>query len=65
MKNTESHFGLENHDGQITADEGDTYLPKYHDMNVGEFEMLVYDIENWREEKLSAEEIEDLKAILS
>jgi len=65
MKNTESYFGLENHNGRITADAGKTYLPLYSEMTINEFDDLVSDIEIWREEELSESDIEDLKEILS
>jgi len=65
MFNDESHFGLENHDGRITADGGKTFLKTYSLMTASEFYELVRDIENWRDENLSLDELNDLEEILS
>jgi len=64
MRHTETYFGLENHNGKITADNGKTYLPKYQEMSITKFEELVADIEDWLEKELTEEEVEDLKEIL-
>jgi len=64
MKHTETHFGLENHSGKITADNGETYLKPFQEMSVEDFEGLVVDIEHWKEASLNSDEIQDLKEIL-
>lgn len=65
MRNTESFFGLENHDGRITPDAGKTYLKPYSSMTATEFYDLVAHIEKWRDENLSTEELDDLEKILA
>lgn len=61
---TETDFGLENHNGRITADGGKTYLLKYDNMSNKEFEALVTDIEFWLETELSQQDRHDLINVL-
>ena len=64
MKKTETYFGLENHDGQITADEGRSYCPKLAEMTCDDVNDLILDIENWLEKTLTDNDLQDLKEIL-
>ena len=64
MTHTESHFGLENIDGKISADGGKTFLPKFGEMTYSEFDTLVKDIEYHIEKKFDECEIADLIEIL-
>ena len=64
MGHTETFFGLQNINGKISADNGDSFLPKYADMTGDEFESLVFDIEWHVEAKLGESDIEQLKEIL-
>ena len=65
MENSETYFGLLNISGEISADGGETFLPKYADMSTKFFEDLVFDIEYYIEKELTPIEINDLKEILS
>lgn len=65
MKNTETYFGLQEIDGKITANDGETFLKSYQDMSSDEFNELVTDIENWKEETLTEQDIDDLKEVLN
>ena len=58
-------FGLQKHGDRITADEGRTFLKPFFEMTTEEFEELVFDIECWRDETLSDNDISDLIKILS
>lgn len=64
MYYTESHFGLIEIDGKISADGGKTFLKKYADITPDEYEKLVFDIENHIEHELVFQEHHDLKEIL-
>jgi hypothetical protein len=64
VSKTESDFGLIRCGDRVSADGGKTYLPKYADMTVGEFEALVWDIESWLDERLSQFDRRDLEVIL-
>ena len=62
---TETYYGLENHDGQITANNGYSYLPKLLDMDSDEFGNLVFDIETWLEKDLNMGELDGLTKLLA
>ena len=64
MRHSESYFGLENIGGRISADGGESFLPKYVEMSMEDFNDLVFDIENHIEKELSDDEISELKDIL-
>ena len=63
MKNTETHFGLVEIDGKISADNGKTFLPQV--LSNSERSELIMDIESYLEHPLTEQESNDLNEILS
>lgn len=61
---TATDFNLEEINGRITADNGETYLPKLADMKNSEVNGLIIDIENHLDILLTNEDIHDLKDVL-
>jgi len=65
MRNTETHFGLQNIDGKITADNGESFLPTLQEMTNTEYHELYAAICHWLDiGELSEEDEEDLQEIV-